>query len=337
MIYQSKRTIALAERILNSSTKEFSKFFETANEITNKIFGNNRILFNPIYISNICDGDCLYCAYRKSNKNSIRSTLLPDETLQEAQFLQKRGVNNILFLAGEFNHDKYLDLLLKNISIVIDSVKPNWVGIEVASLKSEAYKKLKKIGVKSVTIFQETYNITRYNQLHQTGIKSDYFYRLNTLHRAANSGIKEVGLGVLYGVGDWYTDTLAMIQHGLSLQSEFPDLKLRFSVPRLMESECQDVNAISELIDEKTLLKIIVTLRNCFPKESIVITGRESSDFIINKASRLINIIGKDGNTSVGGYCNIEDNALNQFELFSDLSFEKFTEFLKKEKYTINI
>ena len=260
-------------------------------------------------------------------KNAIRSTLTPEQTIQEAMFLKKRGIKSILFLAGEYKHDKYVEMLERNISVVHEKVQPNWIGIEVSSLKKEAYVKLMKVGVKSVTLFQETYDIKRYNELHSSGVKSDFFYRLNTLHRAADAGIQEVGLGVLYGVGNWYLDTIAMMQHGLSLKEEFPELKLRFSFPRLMKSECQDEQAITELIDENLLFRIIVTLRNCFPDSSLVITGRESTDFMVSIMD-IINVIGKEGSTSVGGY-TINSNGVEQFELVSNESFKSFVKHLK--------
>ena len=332
MSKQSHKIFALAKQILKCKDNELSSFAQLAKELTEINFNNRRSLFNPIYISNVCDGDCLYCGYRKANSNAIRSTLTPEQTLQEALFLNNRGINNILFLAGEYKHDKYVEMLIQNISIVQEKVRPNWIGIEVASLKKEAYEKLIKLGVKCVTLFQETYDIKRYNDLHSSGIKSDFFYRLNTLHRAANVGIPEVGLGVLYGVGDWYYDTLAMIQHGLSLKEEFPKLKLRFSFPRLMKSECQDEKAISELIDERILYKIIVTLRNYFPDSSLVLTGRESVSFV-DKIVDIVNVFGKAGSTSVGGY-TLNPNGLEQFELMNDNGFSEFYQMFSS-KYDI--
>ena len=319
---ERKKIIDIANQILKCNDEELSSFTLSAKELTKTNFDDTRTLFNPIYVSNVCDGDCLYCGYRKSNTNAIRRTLTSEQTLQEAWFLKNRGINNILFLAGEYKHDKYVEMLIKNISIVQEKIHPNWIGVEVASLKKEAYVELMKVGVKSVTLFQETYDIKRYNELHKTGIKSDFFYRLNTLHRAANAGIMEVGLGVLYGVGDWYYDTLAMIQHGLSLKEEFPKLKLRFSFPRLMKSECQDEKAITELIDEYLLYKIIITIRNCFPDSSLVVTGRELARFV-SKIIDVVNVFGKAGSTSVGGY-TINPNGLEQFELSNDAEFSQF-------------
>jgi len=322
--------VILAKEILNSSDNVFAIYVEKAKQLTLENFGNKRILFNPIYVSNVCDGDCLYCGYRKTNKPHKRITLTPQQTLQEANYLRARGIFNILFLAGDFCHDKYLGMLLNNISIVKENIKPKWIGVEIASLDSNAYTELLKHGVNSVILFQETYDKNRYKFLHPSGSKADYFYRLNTLHRAAMANIPEVGFGVLYGVGNWYSDTISMLEHALSLKDEFPNLNLRFSFPRLMKSEAQDENAITELIDEETLFKIIIAVRNCFPASSLVLTGRESFEFMY-RVIDVVNVFGKEGTTVVGGY-TFTKMGNEQFELHKELdsNIKSLDEFINK-------
>ena len=58
---QNYKTIALAKQILRCNEKELGLFVTKAKELTEINFSNNRTLFNPIYVSNVCDGDCLYC------------------------------------------------------------------------------------------------------------------------------------------------------------------------------------------------------------------------------------------------------------------------------------
>ena len=42
-------------------------------------FGNNISLFTPIYISNYCDNNCVYCGFSK--KNQIKRAKLSDDEL----------------------------------------------------------------------------------------------------------------------------------------------------------------------------------------------------------------------------------------------------------------
>ena len=152
----------LLNSCLNSDDKEFDEYYNKAKELTNTQFGNKRKLFNPIYVSDICLADCPYCGYRISNKVIPRKTLKPLEVVQEANYLGSRGVSNLLLLAGDYKHSKYVEMLSENISAFKKQVNPNWIGIEVATLEVSEYAKLKNAGAESVTVFQETYNRKRY-------------------------------------------------------------------------------------------------------------------------------------------------------------------------------
>jgi 2-iminoacetate synthase len=318
--------------ILNCGKEEFQYHKLEAERITSETFGNKRVLFNPIYVSNICLGDCPYCGYKVSNKGLKRKELKPSESVAEANFLKERNVNNILVLAGDYRHDKYLEMLTQNVSAIKKEVNPNWLGIEVATLEIEEYKTLLNTGAESVTIFQETYNRERYNKLHTiTEYKGDFDFRYNAQERAIKAGFKEVGFGVLYGVGFWKEDTVAMVEQAIILKEKYPDIKLRFSFPRLQESINQIENSRTETVSDFELEKIIVGVRLLFPESNLVLTGRENYSFLINQLT-IVNICGYDGSTEVGGYLNTK-NGLSQFKLDKSESFDKFINLMKLKGY----
>lgn len=329
------RQIEVALSILNSGEKEFLLFRSKAEENTADIFDVKRALFNPIYVSNICLADCPYCGYRISNKRLPRKTLKPNETIKEAEFLKERNVDNILVLAGDYRHDKYVEMLTQNISAIKESVNPKWLGIEVATLDQQEYELLKMSGVESVTVFQETYNRLRYNKLHtNVEYKGDFDYRYNSLERAVKAGFEEIGLGVLYGVGFWKEDTISMIEHASLLKEKYPNVQLRFSFPRLQISTGQDESCETEKVTDEELAKAIVAVRTIFPSANLVLTGREDSDFLIELLS-IVNIVGYDGSTKVGGYKTYKDG-LKQFELQRKVSFSKFLAQMENSNYDCN-
>ncbi|GAB7503861.1 hypothetical protein Bwad004_03750 [Bilophila wadsworthia] len=45
--------------------------------------------------------ECLYCAFRRSNKEAIRRALNPDEIRQETKILLRQGHKRVLMVAGE--------------------------------------------------------------------------------------------------------------------------------------------------------------------------------------------------------------------------------------------
>lgn len=313
--------------VLNANERKIKIYRQKAEEATYLIFGKNRKLFNPIYVSNICLADCPYCGYRVSNKKLKRKTLNAQQSVQEALHLKQRGIENLLLLAGDYRHDKYLEMLIANIKAVKLDVNPKWLGIEVATLETEEYKLLKEAGAESVTVFQETYNRQRYNTLHTNlEYKGDFDFRYNAQERAYQGGIKEVGFGILYGVGFWKEDTIAMAEQALYLKKKYPDIKLRFSFPRLQMSVGQDVNSQTEVVTDVQLLRCIVGIRLLFPDANLVLTGRENLDFLMDKLA-VVNIMGYAGSTVVGGY-TLEKNGLPQFD-FNNNKKTKLEELLK--------
>src|SRR3989338_697493 len=57
--------------LLNISSKNnklMKELFNAAFQIKNNIYGNRLVLFAPVYLSNYCSNDCLYCGFRNSNK-----------------------------------------------------------------------------------------------------------------------------------------------------------------------------------------------------------------------------------------------------------------------------
>ena len=56
--------------LINISDEELlDNLFKTAYKIKNSIYGNRLVLFAPLYVSNHCSNNCLYCGFRIDNKN----------------------------------------------------------------------------------------------------------------------------------------------------------------------------------------------------------------------------------------------------------------------------
>ncbi|HEX7554344.1 MAG TPA: [FeFe] hydrogenase H-cluster radical SAM maturase HydG, partial [Geothrix sp.] len=51
------------------------ELFDTARWVKEEIYGNRIVLFAPLYVSNLCGNECLYCAFRASNRDLPRRTL----------------------------------------------------------------------------------------------------------------------------------------------------------------------------------------------------------------------------------------------------------------------
>ncbi|MHC4289243.1 MAG: [FeFe] hydrogenase H-cluster radical SAM maturase HydG, partial [Planctomycetota bacterium] len=67
------------------------ELFQAAKEIKEVIYGNRMVIFSPLYISNLCQNECLYCAFRAKNKAVKRRALSRDEVQQETKILINQG------------------------------------------------------------------------------------------------------------------------------------------------------------------------------------------------------------------------------------------------------
>ena len=63
----------------------------------------------------------------------------------------------------------------------------------------------------------ETYHFQTYKEMHLSGPKTDYAWRLYAMDRALQAGIDDVGIGALFGLTDYKFETLAMLMHAADL------------------------------------------------------------------------------------------------------------------------
>jgi len=77
------------------------ELFHTARAVKEEIYGSRLVMFAPLYISNRCTNECLYCAYRASNRELNRITLSQEEIAAEIKVIIEQGHKRILMVAGE--------------------------------------------------------------------------------------------------------------------------------------------------------------------------------------------------------------------------------------------
>ena len=51
------------------------ELFDTARAVKEESYGKRIVLFAPLYFSNLCSNECLYCAFRRSNREVTRKAL----------------------------------------------------------------------------------------------------------------------------------------------------------------------------------------------------------------------------------------------------------------------
>ena len=310
-----------AASLLNIDSKnEFlmESLFSTAFKIKNAIYGNRLVLFAPLYVSNYCKNDCLYCGFRKSNNEMKRKILTHDEIRQEVKILEKQGHKRILMLMGEdFNQFSFNEFL--NTIKVAYSVKTEKGGeirrinVEIPPLSLEEFKKLKEAKIGTFTMFQETYHKETYEKMHPSGKKSDYYWRLNAMDRAQVAGIDDVGIGVLFGLYDYKFEVLAMLMHAKHLDEKFETGPHTISVPRIEPAQNAPVaNNPPYPVSDNDFKKLVAIIRCSVPYTGMILSTRESAKMRRELFHLGVSQISAGSKTNPGGYQETEINTENE-------------------------
>lgn len=243
-------------------------------QITGQRFGNTIQIYAPLYLSNYCSNRCAYCGF--SAENTIeRRVLTFDEAVEEAMILHQRGFSHILLVSGEAPAKVDVSYLEKLAGILKDKFAA--ISIEVQPLETNEYARLFRAGITAVAVYQETYDREVYGQVHLSGKKCDYDYRLAVPGRAAEAGMREVGIGALLGLADWRLELLALGMHLAWLRKHFWRTALTVSFPRLRPAEGDFQPRVE--VGERELSQMIFALRIFDHDVGLLLSTREEPRF----------------------------------------------------------
>ena len=312
-----------------SDPKMLSELFETANRVKETIYGKRLVVFAPLYISNLCKNECLYCAFRATNKDIVRSVLSQEKIADEVKMLINQGQKRILLVAGESYPKQGFQYVLDSIKTIYDVKTEHGeirrVNVNVAPLQTDEFKMLKDSGIGTYQIFQETYHRETYLKVHARGKKRDYNWRAWSLHRAMEAGIDDVGIGVLFGLFDYRFEILAMMQHIKELENKFGVGPHTVSVPRLEPATNSDIASHPPFpVSDIDFRKIVAILRLAIPYTGIIMSTRETAKMRRETFALGVSQISAGSRTNPGGYEeNTEDDPSGQFSLGDHRSLDE--------------
>ncbi len=295
------------------------ELFETANKIKETIYGKRLVLFAPLYISNLCANECVYCAFRAKNKDIVRRALTQEEIKRETRILIDQGHKRILMVAGESYPNQGFQYVLDSIASIYD-VKTDKgeirrVNVNIAPLSTDEFRQLKAAKIGTYQIFQETYHRETYSKVHLGGKKRDYNWRISSLHRAMEARIDDVGIGVLFGLFDYRFEIMAMMQHIRELERAFGVGPHTISVPRLEPATGSNIASHPPFaVSDIDFRKIVAILRLAVPYTGIIMSTRETAQMRRDTFALGVSQISAGSRTNPGGYEeNIDDEPSAQF------------------------
>lgn len=248
---------------------------QRARRETGKHFGNTVYLFTPLYIANYCENYCVYCGFNCYN-HIRRMKLNPEQIEHEMQVIADSGMEEILLLTGESRAQSGLAYIGEACKLARKYFR--MVGLEVYPVNTDEYRYLHECGADYVTVFQETYDTVRYEQLHLLGHKRVWPYRFDAQERALRGGMRGVGFSALLGLSDFRKDALASALHVYYLQRKYPQAEMSLSCPRLRPIVNNE--QISPLdVGERQLCQVLCAYRIFLPYVGITVSSRESARF----------------------------------------------------------
>ena len=302
----------LAALLSPEAMPHLEEMARAANRQTRYHFGRTITLYAPIYLSNICTSDCIYCSYAtRSGMKGERHTLTESEIRAECAALASRGFQNVLLLTGDAPRIASIEYLGTAVAIAREYFVS--VSVEVYSLDQEDYQKLVDLGLEGVTLYMETYHRETYANVHLKGRKRDFDYRLGAIERAGRAGTRRLGIGALLGLYDWRIDAFWTALHGRYLQKTCWRSAISVSFPRLLHTPNRF--SVQYPPSDSQFVQLILAMRLFLPEVGFNLSTRERADLRDRLIPLGVTHMSAGSSTRPGGYSSCGEKTLSQFEI----------------------
>jgi 2-iminoacetate synthase len=297
-----------------------------SHDLTQKRFGKTLQLYIPLYLSNRCSNNCVYCGFRKDNRIE-RITLTEDQILKEVKIIKSHGFDHVLLVTGESNTSAGIEYFEK----VLGLIRPYFshISMEVQPMNQDDYSRLTPLGLNTVLIYQETYG-KNYSIFHPEGKKKNFTYRLETPDRLGAAGVHKIGLGCLLGLDDWRTDSWFVALHVDYLKKKYWKTKYSISFPRLRPAT--GIIEPNVIVTDRDLVQLICAYRIFDENLEISVSTRESEKFRNNAIKFGVTSISAGSRTEPGGYSALTEE-LEQFEINDNRTPEEIAEMISTQGY----
>jgi 2-iminoacetate synthase len=294
---KSPAVLRFERLIAPCSDAEFEQIAQQSRALTRQNFGRTMRLFAPLYLSNECINNCRYCGFSRDNP-ILRVTLETHQVIAEARHLAAEGFRQILLVAGE--HPKFVsgDYL----SDCVRALAPSFssIAIEVGPMETEEYRPVVDAGAEALVVYQETYDRDVYAEMHTSGPKRDFNWRLDCPERGYEAGFRRIGIGALFGLAPWREEAIALAAHVDYLLKRCWQAQISVSLPRLRPAAGGFEPAYS--MTDRELAQLVCALRVTFPQLGIVLSTRERAPLRDALVPLGVTMMSAGSHTEPGGY-----------------------------------
>jgi 2-iminoacetate synthase len=295
---QKSRLLHRFEDLISPKTDaEFEALAQESRALTLQNFGRTMRLFAPLYLSNECVNNCRYCGFSRDNP-ILRVTLSPDQVIAEGKYLASEGFRQVLLVAGE--HPKFVSQTY--LADCVRALAPDFssISIEVGPMEAADYAPIVAAGAEGLVVYQETYNREIYAEMHTSGPKRDFNWRLDCAQRGYEAGFRRIGIGALFGLAPWEQEAVGLAGHVEYLLKRCWQAQITVSLPRLRPAAGEFRPAFS--MTDRELAQLLCAFRITFPQVGIVLSTRERAALRDVLASLGVTMMSAGSHTEPGGY-----------------------------------
>ncbi|EOR20500.1 Biotin synthase [bioreactor metagenome] len=298
--------------------EDLKEIYKLAGEIKDSIYGKRVVMFAPLYVSDYCVNNCVYCGYQRCNEFGRRK-LTMEEVREEVKILEKMGHKRLALELGEDPVNAPIDYVVECLDTIYKTQNENGeirrVNVNIAATTVENYKKLNEAKIGTYILFQETYHKPTYEKMHPKSIKGDYNYHLTAFDRAMEAGVDDVGAGVLFGLADPKFEIIGLMMHNKHLEEKFGVGFHTISMPRLKPAKGMTLEQFPHIVDDDMFKKLVAIVRIAVPFTGIIMSTRETAEMRRELLKCGVSQLSAGSSTGVGGYKDREEGKeVSQFK-----------------------
>jgi 2-iminoacetate synthase len=294
-------------------------------------------IFAPLYLSNACTNDCVYCGFRRSSAYE-RSRLSVEEAVDEATELHARGIRSIDLVTGEIPSDPFVDYVCDATRAILAQTGITRIHLNLGSLSEDQYFRLREAGAAGYHLYQETYDPDAYIEVHAAGGKREMASRLEAPHRVAAAGFEYLGMGVLLGLSDPQSDLASLAAHAAILREDHARLEIGFSLPRVQTMEADPAYRPSRPVSDDDFIRALRFLRIAHPDAHLTLTTRERPELRDLLLRCGVTRLSAGVSTAPGGYGTTAGKqgagAREQFHVADERSVDEVTALVRESGLT---
>jgi 2-iminoacetate synthase len=292
---------------------------DTAAERKKSIWNNRLFLVPPLYVSDRCADNCVYCPYRKDNRTIQRIILDEDTLIENVKLLSSQGYRVIELVAATdlTLNPKKTASWVRLVKEHLRSLGSGYVGLNFFPFATSSdYELVVEAGLDFAVLWQETYDPEIYKSMHPGGTpKSDMQFRLNAFDRMMQGGLERVGAAFLGGLGDWKYDLLMCVSHGKYLEAEYGHPPFIIGTPRFKSAPGTSFDWVVHPFGDQDWLLAAAIYKLVFPRSLPWFSTREWFELSAEAAKGGGALFTLDCSTEVGGYTL--DRGFAQFPVYS--------------------